>query len=55
MRILTDTEKQWLFDKSALEHTPSRIAGIPLKEELERRKTVISYVESLLFRATLCV
>jgi len=55
MRILIDTERQWLFDKEALGHTPSRGAGISLEEELERRKTVISFVESLLFRATQCV
>ena len=53
MRQLTAVEKQWLFEKSALDHTPSRQADISLVDELMRRKEAIEYMRSLALRAGL--
>ena len=55
MRPLTAVEQQWLFTKAQLDTTPSREAGITLADELNRRKEVIDYIESLALRAGLQV
>lgn len=50
MRPLRPEEEQWVFSKHALENTPSRSHGVALKEELERRKSTIMQMRSLLAR-----
>ncbi|KIR52121.1 hypothetical protein I315_05413 [Cryptococcus gattii Ru294] len=50
MRPLRPEEEQWIFSKHALENTPSRSHGVSLKEELERRKSTIMQMRSLLAR-----
>ncbi|KAL0247856.1 hypothetical protein I308_103934 [Cryptococcus tetragattii IND107] len=50
MRPLRPEEEQWVFSKHALENTPSRSHGVSLKEELERRKSTIMQMRSLLAR-----
>ncbi|OWZ75636.1 hypothetical protein C365_06205 [Cryptococcus neoformans Bt85] len=51
MRPLRPEEEQWIFSKHALENTPSRSHGVSLEEELERRKSTVMQMRSLLARA----
>lgn len=50
MRELTAVEKQWVFEPEALQNTPSSLDGIPLEEELRRRKQTIQNIRSLVLR-----
>ncbi|WVR08849.1 hypothetical protein IAU60_005907 [Kwoniella sp. DSM 27419] len=50
MRSLRPVEQQWLFQPSTLLSTPSSQDGIPLTQELEKRRQVIGYMRSLALR-----
>lgn len=53
MRQLAEAQMQWLFDKTALEHTPSKEDDVSLEDESTRRKTVLEYIKSLALRSGL--
>lgn len=55
MRYISPVEQQWLFEKSSLDHTPSRQAGIALEDELKRRKLAISHIIELAMKSGLSV